>query len=273
VAVGPSSLSYSALEAYRRCGYRFYVQRVLGLPDEAPARGEPAAGGEPAGEDDARSRGLLAHAALEELDFQRPRVPDEAELVRLAAARGLAVDRAEIRELVRLLGAFAASPLRARLAGARRVRREHPFALALSAAGGGGPLLTGVIDALADEQDGGALVVDYKTDRLRRNPGGDRDLYPVQRVVYALAVLRAGAPTVEVSHCFLEAPEVPVSRRYSAGDADRLEREIHALADGLGCGRFPVAERPHRELCLTCPARRRLCSWDEELTLRPADVP
>ena len=32
-----SRLSYSGLEAYRRCGYRFYLQRSLGLaPVESP---------------------------------------------------------------------------------------------------------------------------------------------------------------------------------------------------------------------------------------------
>jgi RecB family exonuclease len=264
-APGPPSLSYSALEAYRRCGYRFYVQRVLGLPDEAPPGGEPAAGG------DARRRGLLAHAALEELDFERPRVLDGPELARLADSRGLAMDESELAQVAALVEAFAASPLCARLARARVVHREHPFALALSGGAGDGPLLTGAIDALAHEHDGGALVVDYKTDRVSGDPdAGERDLYSVQRAVYALAVLRAGAPAVEVAHCFLEAPGVPASRRYSAGEADRLEHEIYALAGAIQRGRFPVAEHPHRELCLTCPARRRLCSWDEELTLRVA---
>jgi ATP-dependent exoDNAse (exonuclease V) beta subunit len=180
------------------------------------------------------------------------------------------MDESELAQVAALVEGFAASPLCARLARARVVHREHPFALALSGGAGDGPLLTGAIDALAHEHDGGALVVDYKTDRLGGQPGGDRDVYSVQRSVYALAVLRAGAPTVEVVHCFLETPESPVSRRYSAADADQLEREIHALADAMQRGRFPVAEHPHRELCLTCPARRRLCSWDEELTLRPA---
>jgi len=259
-----ASLSYSALEAYRRCGYRFYVQRVLGLADEAPPGAGPTAGG------DARRRGLLAHAALEELDFGSPRVLAGPELAMLADARGLAVEEPELAQVAKLVQAFASSPLCARLARARAVHREHPFALTLPGTERASPLLTGVIDVLAHEPDGGALVIDYKTDRLSRPPGGDGEVYPVQRSVYALAVLRAGAPTVEVAHCFLEAPESPVGRRYAVGEADALEREIAALVHAVQGGRFPVAEHPHRELCLTCPARRRLCSWDEELTLRPA---
>ena len=43
-ALPVSRLSYSGLEAYRRCGYRFYLQRALGLaPVEPAARGGQAA--------------------------------------------------------------------------------------------------------------------------------------------------------------------------------------------------------------------------------------
>jgi hypothetical protein len=31
-----------------------------------------------------------------------------------------------------------------------------------------------------------------------------------------------------------------------------------------------VTDAPHRELCLTCPGRAELCSWPQEVTLRPA---
>jgi hypothetical protein len=33
-------------------------------------------------------------------------------------------------------------------------------------------------------------------------------------------------------------------------------------------GEYPVSPNPHRDLCLTCPGRRALCSHPEELTLR-----
>src|SRR5581483_12372010 len=52
-------LSYSALEEYARCGYRFYVERVLGLPalDVSAGPGGGANGG--------TERGILVHALLE----------------------------------------------------------------------------------------------------------------------------------------------------------------------------------------------------------------
>jgi hypothetical protein len=151
------------------------------------------------------------------------------------------------------------------------LRREYPFAFTLTPGGPGGPLLNGVIDLLADESDGGCVVIDYKSDRV--GPGEDLDAlvdrdYAVQRLVYALAVLRDGAPAVEIVHWFLERPADPVAARYTAGDQGELEdllaRRIHnALARG-----FAVSEHPHRGLCETCPGRAGLCSWSDAETLR-----
>ena len=92
------------------------------------------------------------------------------------------------------------------------MHREHAFAFAL----GDGPMITGFVDVVAYEADGAALIVDYKSDRV-----GDADLdelveagYGVQRRIYALAALRAGAPAVEVAHLFLERPAEPAVVRY-----------------------------------------------------------
>ena len=84
--------------------------------------------------------------------------------------------------------------------------------------------MTGVIDLLGEESDGTALVVDYKSDRLA--PGADpeqlvaRD-YAVQRLLYALAVLREGALVVEVVHWFLERPDEPAVARYTLASGRR----------------------------------------------------
>jgi len=124
---------------------------------------------------------------------------------------------------------------------------------------------------LAQER-GGRLVVDYKTDWV--DPETDLATYvarhyAVQRCVYALAVLRGGAPRVEVAYAFLERPAEPVTAHFEAADADALEAELRALAAGLLAGEYPVTALPHRELCLSCPGRRALCSYDEAMTLRP----
>jgi hypothetical protein len=123
---------------------------------------------------------------------------------------------------------------------------------------------------LAHER-GGQLVVDYKTDFV--DPATDlaayvAEHYAIQRRVYALAALRGGAARVAVAYAFLERPGEPVVERFEAADADALDAQLRVLAGGLLAGEYPVAAVPHRGLCLTCPGRRSLCSYGEELTLR-----
>jgi len=248
------TLSYSRLAAWKACGYRFYLQRVLGLPDE-PGEVDTAAAGPAI---DSRTRGSLVHALLEH---------DDADLAAVAETWGLALSDEETADVVRLAGAFADSPLAKRIARAKTVHREYGFTVPL-----GDTLLTGIVDVLAYERASAQLVVDYKTDGL--DPGADlaayvEERYGVQRRVYALAALRGGAARAEVAYAFLERPREPVAERFEAADADRLEAELLALATGLLAGEYPVTPVPHRELCLTCPGRRALCSYGEEVTLRP----
>jgi hypothetical protein len=96
--------------------------------------------------------------------------------------------------------------------------------------------------------------------------------YEIQRLIYALAGLRAGAATVEVQHLFLDRPHEPVVAEYTteAGDAERLERELASLAGGVLQRDFRVTDTPHRTLCSGCPGEGGLCSWPTEMTRREA---
>ncbi|HWM08135.1 MAG TPA: 3'-5' exonuclease, partial [Solirubrobacteraceae bacterium] len=261
----PQRLSYSALGAYARCGYRFYLERVLRLPRVAPPPPETDPEAPPPGIDP-RTRGSLVHALLEELDFARPEVPTAEAVGVLAERWEIEIAPDEVEDVRGLVAAFATSPLCARLAAARRTRREAPFSFGLDPAGGG-PLVNGFLDAVALEPDGGVLIVDYKSDRLEGAEPAEvveRD-YATQRIVYALAALRDGAPRAEVAYCFLERPGEPVSEVFT--DASALAERLHGLAQGVLEGRYPVTEAPHRELCGDCPGRAALCSYPEERTL------
>ena len=268
----PQRLSYSSLGAYARCGYRFYLQRLLKLPPVTPPPREQAPS-EPALAPTVR--GSIVHRALEDLDYARPVAPEAAVVAELAAEWGVELTDAEVADIRALVDAFASSPLCARLAAARRTRREAPFAFGLDPSGGG-PLVTGFLDAAAVEPDGGVLIVDYKSDRLEGATPEEvvEREYATQRVVYALAALRDGAPRAEVAYCFLERPGEPVTRAFTAAGASALTEHLAGLARGLIEGRYPVAEVPHRELCGDCPGRAAMCSWGEDLTLRelPANV-
>jgi ATP-dependent exoDNAse (exonuclease V) beta subunit len=267
------TLSYTALSELERCGYRYYLERVLGLgEDRAVGVAETFAGTGL----DPRARGTLVHRLLEHIDFSHPVAPSSEQVARTARELGMRASLSEREEIAALLQAACRSSPAARLAGAGQIRREHPFAFSLAVDEPTEPieasaqLIAGVIDLLARERDG-LLVVDYKSDRV----GSEVDLaelvgreYGVQRLIYALAVLRGGAAGVEVVHWFLERPDDPVSARFDAEDRDGLEAQLAARLGRARVDPFRVSAAPHRGLCLTCPGRPGLCSWDEAHTLR-----
>ncbi|HWD65322.1 MAG TPA: PD-(D/E)XK nuclease family protein, partial [Solirubrobacteraceae bacterium] len=243
-----SSLSYSSLALYERCGYRFYVERILGLPPTpgaAPQQPEPTQTTLPA-----TDRGTLAHQILQDLDLRRPQIPPD-----------------QPKEITPLIQAFISSEVRARLTAATELRREQRFVFPLGPA-----LITGTFDVLATEPDGTTLVVDYKTDRLNgRSPAEmvARE-YEAQRLIYALAALRAGAPRVEVVHLFLEDTVRPVSRSFESAELMSLQEELDRRAAPLLAGRFEVTGEPQRAICTGCPALGGLCSWPPEMAMRAA---
>jgi ATP-dependent exoDNAse (exonuclease V) beta subunit len=278
------TLSYTTLTELERCGYRYYLERVLGLEENRAAIGarlhEGANGVRGRFSDNglgARTRGALVHRLLESRDFARFGAPSPEEVARAGRELGVRVGRREREEIARLVGVASTagsatgrsrpSPA-ARAAAAESVRRELPFAFCL---GSGEPLLAGVIDLLARESDGGVMVLDYKSDRV----GAGEDLealveneYGVQRLVYALAVLRDGAQKVDVVHWFLERPHDWVSACFAAGERGALQERLMLRIERARERGFSVSTHPRRELCETCPGRGGLCSYTDAETLR-----
>src|SRR4051794_12741236 len=235
-------LSYSALESYKRCPYRFYLERVVKMPRAnalAPATPEPDPLEEGAPDQLSLAapvapetlsplvRGSIVHELLERVDFRRPRPPSRAEIDRRAGSNGVQLTDADADDIAALIDSFLSSDMCRRIRAARKVRLELPFAYPLEPDGLGGRslLVNGVVDVHAEEDDR-LLVVDYKTDALDgRDPEAVCDeKYSGQRLVYALAGLRALAyPEVEVAYCFLERPDLVVSRRFAPEDRPVLE--------------------------------------------------
>ena len=267
----PEALSYTALSQLQRCGYRYYLERVLGMPERRDAA-HPAAGVALS----ARARGILAHRLLESVDFRRPRATSDQDVARAArelSLRAGAPEREEIAALVSALsgagpdGKTGARSPGARVAAAVSVHREHPFAFSL---GPDQPLLSGVIDLLAYEAGGGALVLDYKSDHVSEGDDVEalvaRD-YAVQRLLYALVVLRAGASRVEIVHWYLHRPRDWVSASYDLAQRPELEELLRACI--AAAWRFELSAHPRRALCESCPGRGTLCSYEEAVTLAP----
>jgi ATP-dependent helicase/nuclease subunit A len=248
-----ATLSYTALSTYERCGYRFYAERVLGLPERPPIPlppepDDPAVPPRPTISGSAR--GTLIHELLARIDFRNPSLAGSMP----ADVRGT---------LTGLLG----SSTFARLAALRDVRREQRFAFPA-----GETLITGIFDVLArEDRFNQLLVVDYKSDRLgSTSPYTIVDSrYRAQRTIYALAALKLGAAAVEVQHLFLEAPEDPVSAVFTTADMSTLEADLLnrvARVGGTGSGNFRVTDAPGRQVCDGCPAQGGLCSYPLEVT-------
>ena len=253
-------LSYSALSDFKNCGYRFYVERVLGI-----AEPEGTGAGESEGSSPETKRifgpGVAVHALLEWSARNGWRDPGEERATGALREQGLEGSGADVSRALELARAWLGSPLKAELPESAP-SAEVPFVLSIA-----GTMLRGSIDLLVEREDGSALVVDYKTDRLEGRAAQAAERYEVQRDLYALAASSRGTP-VETAYVFLERPGDPVRRSYGPSDLDEARSRIEALLARLADGRFPVTDRPHRALCHSCPARERLCSYGLELTMR-----
>jgi ATP-dependent helicase/nuclease subunit A len=258
------TLSYTALSELERCGYRYYLERVLRLPQPSVPRG--GVRGDRRGVDRARAVGDLAHRLMERFDFARGRDPDLDEVARVAGEMGLRIDSGSCQEIAGMLSGLRATPLGRRLAGARAVRTERPFGFVLHEEQS---LIAGVFDAVATERDGACLVIDYKTGAVSAQEDLEalvaRD-YELQRLTYALAALRDRAPSVEVLHWYLHRPGEPVAARFTAAQLGELEVRLSGRVRAARHRGFAVSQAPHRRLCGTCPGRAGLCSWPQSAT-------
>jgi hypothetical protein len=120
-------------------------------------------------------------------------------------------------------------------------------------------LIHGYLDVV-DRSEPRALVVDYKTNTI-----GDEEPqaivesdYRLQRLVYALACLRAGSEEVEVVYQFLERPAAPVTTIFTRDDLPVLERELSAAVAAIAAGEFRPT--PSERACAGCPALDVVCA-------------
>ena len=161
-------------------------------------------------------------------------------------------DRARIAAFT---AAFEGSLLAAEIAATGEARREQPFAFTVD-----GIVFRGVLDVLVRRPDGSMLVVDYKTTRLGERSPDElvADDYELQRQAYALALLAAGATSVDVAFAFLERPEMVSRTSYAPDDEPALRSAVEAAVDRLRHSGF--AARPSLRVCGDCGALDRICA-------------
>jgi RecB family exonuclease len=254
-------LSYSALGEYERCGYRFYIERVLGAR-EASQTVQPSL-----------AFGNAVHALLEWSARNSWRAPGAERVAAALSCEGLPAEAADAARATAMVERWLGSELCRSLAeGGARLHPEAAFLLPVA-----GTVVRGKIDLLAEPAGGGLLVVDYKTDALNGEGPGERIArYEAQRALYALAATESAAPagdgrTVRTAYAFLDADEPPLERSYDERALAGARAELERLAEGIRSGSFTVTDRPRRELCGDCPARERLCSHPPERTLGAAE--
>ena len=248
-------LSYSALSAFENCGYRFYVERVLGIGE--PEVVEPVDGDESRPAPEVRRR--FGPGARRPLPARVERAQPLARAERRAgrgrpAGAGARGDDGRA-EVIALTKAFLDSPLREEIGDAQGQPRGPLRALDRRHA-----------DPRLDRPARGAP----------RRLGAGRRLQ--DRPSRQAATRRRSSAATRSSATSTRWPPPPAARRSrprtcsSSGRTSRCatsfdEAELEAArarwrpcSERLAAGRFEVTDRPHRALCADCPARERLCS-------------
>ena len=246
-------LSYTAISAYERCGYRFYIERVLGLPARERS-GDGAAARE-----QRFGFGSAVHALLEWSAARRWLEPSEELCERLMRAEGVEPTPETLERALAMTGGWTDRISAARSAAAgTTLRAEVPLLLAL-----GGSVLRGSIDLLVGDARRAAAGGRLQDRPPRRgDTGGAGGQLRDPASVYALAAAEAtGADRGRVAYVFLERPEEPAVTELGAGRASRAPASgWRRWSARIGAGEFEVTSTPDWPLCHDCPARRRLCS-------------
>ena len=243
-----SRLSFSAVSQYDSCSLRFWAERVAGIR----SREVPRAGAE--GGLRATEVGDAVHRLLERVDLAAPRSPAPDELTALLDAWYPSATAPERERIASFVDAYCTSPLAARIAGLAGARVEVGFAFEHD-----GVLLNGRLDVHWTDGER-ALVLDYKTNALGEATPEEvvAEGYTLQRLVYALACLRAGAREVEVVYHFLERPDGSVTASFGMADIAALEAELSAAIARVRAGDFRPT--PSEFACADCPALDVVCA-------------
>jgi ATP-dependent exoDNAse (exonuclease V) beta subunit len=237
-------LSYSALALFERCSYRYYAERVAGLREQR--------GGLPGGPGGLKATevGDAVHRLLEIVDLAAP-VAADSSIVRTWYPD---VTEEELARIDGFVASYCGSELAQRVAALAGAEPERPFAFEHD-----GVLLHGRLDVLWREGPR-ALVLDYKTNSLAE--GTPEEIveadYRLQRLVYALACLRAGADEVEVVYHFLERPDAVVSTTFVRLELPALEEELSTAIRRINAGDFTPS--PSEFTCSGCPALDVVCA-------------
>jgi RecB family exonuclease len=249
-------LSFSALSTLDTCALRFHLEYERGLRgrDDAVIRGPGAPAGAPSiwG---GTAFGDLVHRIMATHEWLGA-APAPGWAAAAAQVAGLPESVADGTRAERLVAGLLGGEVAARVRAGRERMVEQPFALALD-----GVLLSGAIDLLVDEDDGRALLVDWKTHALgpERTAAAVSEEYRLQQALYALAALRAGWREVTLHWVVLEDIAGSPMRVVTVADAPALEAEVREALAALRPGERPSATTVAQPFCSGCPGLDAMC--------------
>lgn len=216
-----SSITVSALAAFRDCPRRYYLSRYLGIEPEPAVMEDAGPAAQPA-----TALGSEVHALLAGEAVDKPH-PLAAELAAV----------------------FYQSELGRRAARAVRVEREFEVLMAVEDV-----VVRGTID-LWFEEGGEIILVDYKTDRTKPEEDAASG-YAIQLRLYALALRAVTGKLPALAVLFYLRRNEAV--RVSLSEADLIDAKaaIKDLREAQNRLDFPVRPAGH---CKYCPHHRTIC--------------
>jgi ATP-dependent helicase/nuclease subunit A len=234
--LAPDRLSYSDIALFRRCGLRFYGEKVLRVGRAAASeRGDP------------REFGTAVHTALQLATTGG--MPSAARLA--ALARGARLDERGSARLADAVTRYERSAVAAEARAFERVWTEAPFIIPV---GCGRFLLRGSMDVYSRSGDS-ALVVDYKTG-VSGEADDLRERYALQAACYGLVALRDGCDSVRVVFVRPEVEEAgqpqAVEFGFRPADTPAIEEQLLADHERMAAGEYaPLPER-REDTCGDC---------------------
>ncbi len=258
----PPEISPTALDTFKACPRRYFLDHVLHAGDIFPVKGERT------GSDDdglsATQLGLLVHGVLENEDLETiTSAPAANEVFDKHARRVVEITtglkQRDYERARRLIGNFSRAPAAqalCRAAAAGALAREVPFSTLV-----GNTIIQGQMDAMhpagfggSPEKDG-IIIVDYKTGvaRMPEKPGSDTLPYRLQTAAYALAAARMQAGPVRVILIYLGGDEpLEVIQDYEADQAAVIESELLSVIGSMSDGSFPPLDEFDAYYCTWC---------------------
>ncbi len=251
VACVPQRLSFSALQTFAACPRQFWFRYVVGFPDPQTQADGGVAEAEIASEVDARERSLgigsLVHRVLERW-HQGSFPPQPADLEVWVDRLGVGMPTGDTDEARSMLRDYVALPV----AGLRTQGVEVPFVWR-GWGGPGLPPLSGVIDRIAEAEDGSRLVVDYKTNAALS--AAQAETYSHQLRLYCMALEAMSGGTAPIGAAAMVMLRDGRLRFVDCGEQARGDtlRWARALAQRLvGAGELSGLRHPTRP-CHSCP--------------------